>query len=102
MKRLTALIAAAKDNKLRTQSELDATSLRNRIIKDDLAHLVSLHELECAVQRQLEDAARAKRKARAALPRVHAALRTAFTCPEGWEQDEHYWRSFAETVWRRS
>jgi hypothetical protein len=42
--------------------------------------------LELAVAKQLEDAARAKRKAREALPRVHAALRSALRSP-AWLED---------------
>ncbi|HEY3499270.1 MAG TPA: hypothetical protein VGK73_31490 [Polyangiaceae bacterium] len=58
--------------------------------------------LELAVAKQLEDAARAKRKAREALPRANAALRTAFTCPEGWESVELIESSFANSCGRRS
>jgi hypothetical protein len=102
MEALADVIFSAKDAKHRTQAELDATSLRNRVIKDDLARLVSLHELELAVAKQLEDAARAKRKARESLPRVHAALRSALRTPEEFTGEAEAWRAFEETVWRRS
>lgn len=81
MKTIRALITTAKDAKLRTQSELDATSLRNRTIKDEIAKLHGLHLLELAVARQIAEANRAKAKAVKAAPRAHAGLRTAFSPP---------------------
>lgn len=77
------------------QAESDAArEARKRAIKDA--------QLEAAVQAQIAEAERVKRKAREALPRANAALRTAFRVPEGWESAELIEDSFVRSCWRKS